>query len=132
LQPKTPLDVANSVIKIRQSKLPDPAKIGNSGSFFKNPVISKLNFQKIQKKFPEAPNFQLPNSKIKIPAAWLIETLGFKGFKDGNVGVNKLQPLVLVNYGGGTGEQVLDLAQKIKTRVLEEFGIDLETEVNVV
>ena len=125
-------DVSNAVIEIRQSKLPDPAKIGNSGSFFKNPEISKSSFEKLHSAHPEVPHYPAPDDKIKVPAGWLIEQAGWKGKTIGNIGVHKNQALVLVNYGGGKGQEILNLAMDIKASVKEKFDIDIHPEVNVI
>lgn len=124
-------DVSNAVITIRQSKLPDPKEIGNSGSFFKNPVISKAHFENLKVNYPKIPHYLLPDDLVKIPAGWLIEQCGFKGKRFGNAGVHKNQALVLVNYGNATGEEILDLAKKIQKTVLEIFNISIEMEVNI-
>lgn len=125
-------DVSNAVIRIRQRKLPDPKKIGNSGSFFKNPVISKTAFIELQKNFPNAPHYVISNSEIKIPAGWLIETAGFKGKRFGNYGVHSKQALVLVNYGNAKGNSIFELAKLIQKTVLRLFNITIETEVNII
>ena len=127
-----PGDIANAVIQVRRSKLPDPAEIGNSGSFFKNPEISVKTFQPLKKKFKDIPNYSAPDGKIKLAAGWLIEKAGWKGYRIGNIGVHKKQALVLVNYGGGTGAEVLDLSEKIILDVQSNFGITLVREVNIV
>ena len=124
-------DVSKAVIAIRQSKLPDPKKLGNSGSFFKNPVISKESFESLLKQFPNMPNHAVSEMEVKIPAGWLIETAGFKGKTFGNYGVHKHQALVLVNYGGASGRDILALSKLIQTTIKTIFGIALETEVNV-
>ncbi len=124
--------VSDAVIKIRQSKLPDPAKIGNAGSFFKNPEVEKIDFEGLKAEFPGIPGYQLPQDKMKIPAAWLIEQAGWKGKTFGEIGVHKNQPLVLVNYGNGKGVDLKDLAFKIRASVLEKFGIELTPEVNII
>ncbi|WP_111708405.1 UDP-N-acetylmuramate dehydrogenase [Lutibacter citreus] len=131
---KTPSlkNISEAVIAIRESKLPDPAKIGNSGSFFKNPVISKSEFEKLQKKYPNVPNYIVSENEIKIPAGWLIEQSGFKGKRFGETGVHEKQALVLVNYGNATGLEVFELAQNIKKTIKTNFNIDLEIEVNVI
>ncbi|MBO3697634.1 UDP-N-acetylmuramate dehydrogenase [Roseivirga sp. E12] len=124
--------VSDAVIKIRQSKLPDPKEIGNAGSFFKNPEVGKIDFEGLKAEFPNIPGYQLPNNVVKIPAAWLIEQAGWKGKTFGQIGVHKNQPLVLVNYGQGKGVDLKDLAFKIRTSVSEKFGIELTPEVNII
>mgnify|MGYP001796083656 CR=1 FL=1 len=125
-------DISNAVIQIRQSKLPDPKKIGNSGSFFKNPVISTAHFEELQSKYPSIPSYPVSETEIKVPAGWLIEQAGFKGKRYGNYGVHEKQALVLVNYGNASGEAIYQLAQKIQQTILETFKISLEIEVNVI
>ncbi len=125
-------DISKAVIAIRQSKLPDPEKIGNSGSFFKNPVISTSKFQKLKALFPNIPHYIISESEVKIPAGWLIETAGFKGKRFGNYGVHEKQALVLVNYGNANGKDIYALAVLIKTTVKRLFEIDIEMEVNVI
>ena len=125
-------DVSDAVISIRKSKLPDPKEIGNSGSFFKNPVISSQQFLELQKKHPSIPNYTISETETKIPAGWLVEQSGFKGKRFGDAGVHKKQALVLVNYGNATGKEIYQLAQKIQQTVATNFGIQLEIEVNVV
>ncbi len=126
------IDVSNAIIAIRKSKLPDPKDIGNSGSFFKNPVISVDQFKDLEKEYPKMPYYKISDSLIKIPAGWLIEQCGFKGKRFGEAGVHKNQALVLVNYGDATGKEILDLAKKILQTVSNKFGIDLEIEVNII
>ena len=125
-------NVSNAVIKIRQSKLPDPKEIGNAGSFFKNPVISSIAHEGLKAEFPEIPGYELPGDEVKVPAAWLIQNCGWKGKRLGDIGVHKNQALVLVNYGGGKGADLQQLAQDIKESVADKFGIELEMEVNVI
>ncbi|SHG58471.1 UDP-N-acetylmuramate dehydrogenase [Winogradskyella jejuensis] len=125
-------DISNAVISIRQSKLPDPAKIGNSGSFFKNPVISVSEFKKLQMDFPNAPHYVISESQVKVPAGWLIETAGFKGKRFGDYGVHNKQALVLVNYGNALGKDIYNLAQLIQQTILRIFNIKIETEVNII
>ena len=125
-------DVSKAVIAIRQSKLPDPKKLGNSGSFFKNPVVDKNTFNRFIGKHPEAPFYKINENAYKIPAGWLIEQAGFKGKRFGDAGVHAKQALVLVNYGNATGAEILNLSKNIQEKVKELFGIDLEAEVNVV
>ena len=124
-------DVSQAVINIRQSKLPDPKNLGNAGSFFKNPVIEKTMFEKLQNKFPSIPNYPAPNG-IKLAAGWLVEQCGWKGKRIGNCGSHKDQALVLVNYGDSNGSEIFDLSEQIMQSVLDKFGIQLEREVNVV
>ena len=130
---KTPTiqDVSKAVISIRNSKLPDPKIIGNSGSFFKNPVVSASKFQILQSQFQLIPHYNVSEDSIKIPAAWLIDTAGFKGKTFGNFGVHAKQALVLVNYGGASGKDILTLSLQIQKAVKLIFDIDLETEVNI-
>lgn len=124
-------NIAASVIAIRQSKLPDPKKLGNSGSFFKNPTLSRSEYEILKNRYPELPNYPISKDKVKVPAGWMIDHLGFKGHREGDAGVHEKQALVLVNYGNAKGSEVLQLARKIQQKVKENFGIDLETEVNI-
>jgi len=131
---KRPLNIQNiakTIISIRKSKLPDPKEIGNCGSFFKNPVITIQHFEKLLKTFPEIPHYTDKKNKVKVPAGWLIEKLGFKGKRYGNVGVHEKQALVLINYGQAKGKEVLELASKIQAQVLKVFMIKLEVEVTL-
>lgn len=121
--------VSDAVIAIRQSKLPDPAKIGNAGSFFKNPTIDIAHYQKLQTSYPQIPGYSNA-AGVKVPAAWLIEQCGWKGKRFDAIGVHKFQPLVLVNYGNGSGAKIKALSQEIQASVLEKFEIQLEAEVN--
>ncbi len=125
-------DVSNAVIEIRQSKLPDPRVLGNSGSFFKNPVIPKSLFDEIKKSNPDLRSYPAGDSHVKIAAGWLIEKCGWKGKKIGNTGSHAKQALVLVNYGGASGSEVLGLAKEIIRSVKETFNVILEPEVNIV
>ncbi len=125
-------EVSDVIIKIRQSKLPDPAEIGNAGSFFKNPEVSEDKFNQLKENFKDIIGFKLENGKVKIPAGWLIESCGWKGKKVGNTGSHAKQSLVLVNYGEASGEEVLNLAKEIKKSVLDKFGIELKEEVNII
>ena len=124
-------EVSEAVISIRNSKLPDPKRIGNSGSFFKNPVISASKFQILHAQFQDIPHYTVSEDSIKIPAAWLIDTAGFKGKTFGNYGVHSKQALVLVNYGGASGKDILNLSLQIQNAVKLIFDVDLETEVNI-
>jgi len=125
-------DVSNAVIAIRQSKLPDPKELGNSGSFFKNPIISKEQFEKAHNLHPEMPHYVISETEVKVPAGWLIEKAGFKGKRFGDAGIHKNQALVLVNYGNATGQEILAVSKDIQATVLKEFGIVIEAEVNVI
>jgi UDP-N-acetylmuramate dehydrogenase len=124
--------VSNAVIAIRQSKLPDPKELGNSGSFFKNPIISTSEFEKINAVHPEIPHYVISETEVKVPAGWLIEQAGFKGKRFGDAGIHKNQALVLVNYGNATGQEILAVSKDIQATVLEKFGIAIEAEVNVI
>ena len=124
-------DISKAVIAIRQSKLPNPKRLGNSGSFFKNPVVTASKFKKLHSQFPNIPHYPVSEQEIKIPAGWLIETAGFKGKTFGTYGVHKNQALVLVNYGGATGLEILQLSQTIQKAIDAIFGIPLEAEVNI-
>lgn len=125
-------DVSRAVIAIRQSKLPDPKKIGNSGSFFKNPTIDKIDYEQLKIDYPDMPGYQLPENMVKVPAGWLIEQCGWKGFRENDIGIHKNQALVLVNYGGGRGNDLWQLAQQVQASVRKKFGIELSPEVNVI
>jgi UDP-N-acetylmuramate dehydrogenase len=125
-------DVSNAVIHIRRSKLPDPAQIGNSGSFFKNPEIPKKQFEELQKTYPNLPSYPINPEIVKVPAGWLIEQAGWKGKKIGHVGVHDKQALVLVHFGGGTGREIASLASDIQASVYEKFGIKINPEVNFI
>lgn len=125
-------DVSNAVIAIRQSKLPDPKELGNSGSFFKNPILLKSDFEKIHQKFPEMKYYEVSDTEVKVPAGWLIEQAGFKGKRFGDAGVHKNQALVLVNYGNATGQEILAVSKDVQKTVFETFGIHIEAEVNVI
>ena len=124
-------DISDAVIAIRSSKLPDPAVLGNSGSFFKNPEIDRSQFLSLQEKFPNIVFYDLPNGRVKVPAGWLIEQCGWKGKRVGNTGAHAKQALVLVNYGAATGKEVESLAYDIIASVQERYGILLSPEVNV-
>ena len=124
-------EVSDAVIAIRKSKLPDPKKIGNSGSFFKNPVIPNAQFAELKLKFPEIAAYPNGKDHTKVAAGWLIEKAGFKGLRRGDIGVHDKQALVLVNHGGGDGKALKQLSSDIQKRIKELFGISLEAEVNI-
>ena len=128
----TLLSVSSAVIAIRKSKLPDPKELGNSGSFFKNPIILKSDFESIHKKFPEMRFFEVSETEVKIPAGWLIEQAGLKGKRFGSAGIHANQALVLVNYGGATGHEIFEVSQIVQATVFEKFGISIEAEVNII
>ena len=125
-------DISNAIIAIRQSKLPDPKVLGNSGSFFKNPMVSTEVFNEFISKHPEAPFYKISDLTYKIPAGWLIEKCGFKGKRFGDAGVHKNQALVLVNYDKATGKEILALASKIIEEVQNKFNITISPEVNLI
>ncbi|SFJ09742.1 UDP-N-acetylmuramate dehydrogenase [Myroides guanonis] len=124
-------DISKAVIKIRNTKLPNPKEIGNSGSFFKNPIVSKTQFQTIQTSYPNIPFYQVDENHFKVPAGWLIEKAGFKGVRYGDAGVHEKQALVLVNYGKATGIEIVRLAETIQKNIFELFQINIEAEVNI-
>lgn len=126
-------DISDAVISIRSSKLPDPKKIGNSGSFFKNPVINNSEFEPIKTKFPNIASYPAGETQTKVAAGWLIEQTGWKGktLANGTYGVHKNQALVLVNYGGASGKEIYDLSSDIISSVKEKFGIELQREVTI-
>lgn len=124
-------NISQAVISIRESKLPNPKEIGNSGSFFKNPVISKSQFNTLIKNFKDIPNYPISDDEVKIPAGWLIEKAGFKGKCFGSYGVHKKQALVLVNYGNAKGEDILKLSELIQKTIKRLFNISIEAEVNI-
>lgn len=124
-------NISEAVTKIRNQKLPDTNKYGNAGSFFKNPVVGKSFFEELKEKYNDLVNFEIDPYNYKIPAGWLIEKTGWKGTKFGNVGSYKNQALVIINYGGATGNEIFSFANMIKESVGEKFGIVLEEEVNI-
>ena len=125
-------DIANIVTQIRKEKLPDPKKIGNSGSFFKNPIIKKKQLEKLKLNFKNIPNYKISDENYKIPAGWLIEKAGFKGKRIKDYGVHKNQALVLVNYGNATGKEILEFSLSIEKAIQFIFDIKLENEVNII
>jgi len=127
----SPKDVSDAVIAVRRSKLPDPAEIGNSGSFFKNPVVDRSVLEKIHEIHPDVPFYPAEDNRVKLAAGWLIEKAGWKGFREGDIGVHEKQALVLVNYGKGRGEDLKQLSQRIIDDIQDKFDVLLEREVNV-
>lgn len=125
-------DVSDAVIEIRKSKLPDPKELGNSGSFFKNPEIALSEYEILKSKHPTMPGYPVGSDKVKVPAGWLIEQCGFKGKRIGNTGSHKDQALVLVNYGGASGNEIYALALDIQKTVFQHFGISITPEVNII
>ena len=124
-------DISNAVISIRSSKLPDPAKIGNAGSFFKNPEVSVSKYDELKKKDPGIVAYSGVSGGMKLAAGWLIEQCGWKGKQIGNVGMHRDQALVLVNYGNASGQELIDHARRVQASVMERFGVTLEMEVNI-
>jgi UDP-N-acetylmuramate dehydrogenase len=127
----TPELVSKVVCDIRRSKLPNPGRLGNAGSFFWNPVISTEDFSRLQKNFPDIVSYP-QGDKVKLAAAWLIEQAGWKGFREGDVGVHQDHALVLVNYGQGTGAQLVTLSEQIRDSVQDKFGVALTPEVRII
>lgn len=132
IEKPTLLQLHDAICAIRDAKLPDVKQIGSAGSFFKNPVIEKAQFEALQKGYPNMPHYDEPNGKVKVPAGWLIEHAGWKGWRNEHVGVYDKQALVLVHYGGGKGHDIVDLAQRIQDSVKAAFGIVISPEVNIV
>lgn len=128
----TIMDISNAVIDIRQSKLPDPKELGNSGSFFKNPVVTKEKLAELQQQFSDMPFYVVDDTRVKVPAGWLIDRAGLKGFREGDAGVHKKQALVLVNYGNATGQEILALSRKVQDKIRIMFGIEIIPEVNII
>ena len=126
----SPKEIANAVISIRSTKLPDPKQLGNAGSFFKNPIVDHDQFMQLKSSFPDIPHYAQPNQNYKIPAAWLIEQVGLKGTREGDVGTHKHHALVLVNYGSASGHEIKTFSQKVQQTVEERFAIRLQPEVN--
>lgn len=128
----TAQDIFDKVVQVRRQKLPDPAKIGNAGSFFKNPLVSRKHLDSLRCDWVDIPFYEVNQGSVKVPAAWLIDKLGFKGKKEGGIGCHPNQALVLTNDGTGTGEQLLTLARDIQAQVNSEFSISLENEVRLI
>lgn len=129
---RSPMDLRKVISAIRKAKLPDPGAYGNAGSFFKNPVIERGVYDRIRREYPDIPFFHQADDRLKVPAAWLIDQAGWKGVRHGNVGTWPTQALIIVNYGGATGQEIYDLSQKIMENVEDVFGITLEREVQVI
>ncbi|AHL74833.1 UDP-N-acetylenolpyruvoylglucosamine reductase [Stutzerimonas stutzeri] len=132
IQCPTPTDVSRAVCAIRSEKLPDPQVLGNAGSFFKNPLVPQSIADALQAQYPDLVAFPQGQAQVKLAAGWLIERAGWKGYRDGDAGVHRLQALVLVNYGQATGRQILNLAQHIQADIAERFGVQLEIEPNII
>lgn len=126
----TPTDVSQAICSIRSEKLPDPAVLGNAGSFFKNPLVPAALVARLKLEYPDLVAYAQADGQMKLAAGWLIEKAGWKGFRDADAGVHKLQALVLVNYGGATGLQLLALAQRIQKDISQRFSVELEMEPN--
>ena len=123
------VNIRDAVMEIRNSKLPDVKKIGNAGSFFKNPVVDAKVVEGIQNNYANVPVYQAENNLKKLAAGWLIEQAGWKGKREGDAGVHDNQALVLVNHGNASGRQIFQLSEKIKQSVFKKFGVELEREV---
>ncbi|MFJ4196745.1 UDP-N-acetylmuramate dehydrogenase [Pseudomonas sp. NPDC089534] len=130
IEQPTPSDVSRAICSIRSEKLPDPAVLGNAGSFFKNPLVPAHTAAQIKAQHPDLVAYPQADGQVKLAAGWLIERAGWKGFREGDAGVHKLQALVLVNYGAATGLQLFDLAQRIQKDIAERFNVELEMEPN--
>jgi UDP-N-acetylmuramate dehydrogenase len=128
----SPKNIAEAVINIRSKKLPNPSELGNSGSFFKNPIISTSKFIELQKDFPNIVGYRTSNTETKVAAGWLIDNAGLKGYRIGDAGVHKNQALVLVNYGKASGKDIIELSKFVKEKVAKKYGITIEEEVNFV
>lgn len=124
-------NIREAICSIRRAKLPDPAVLGNAGSFFKNPVVEASVAENLLKTYPEMPHYPAPEGRVKLAAGWLIDRAGMKGRREGAVGVHERQALVLVNHGGATGGEVIAFAHKVQETVREKFGIEIDTEVNI-
>lgn len=125
-------DISDAVIRIRQSKLPDPKLLGNGGSFFKNPILSADAFIIFHQNHPDAPYYEMENNQYKVPAGWLIDNAKLKGYRKGDAGIHEKQALVLVNYGNATGKEILQLSKFVQKTVLEKYGIQILPEINII
>ena len=124
-------NIREAICSIRRAKLPDPAVLGNAGSFFKNPVVEAPVAERLLAEYPDMPHYAAPEGRIKLAAGWLIDRAGMKGYREGSVGVHERQALVLVNHGGATGGEVIAFARTVQAKVREKFGIEIHTEVNI-
>ncbi len=124
-------NIREAICNIRRSKLPDPSVLGNAGSFFKNPVVDTAVEERLLTDYPDMPHYPAANGQVKLAAGWLIDRCGLKGFRDGQVGVHERQALVLVNFGGASGSEVIALARKIQSCVHDKFGVEIVAEVNI-
>lgn len=124
-------NIREAICSIRRAKLPDPAVLGNAGSFFKNPVVGAAAAERLLAEYPDMPHYPAPEGREKLAAGWLIDRAGMKGHRAGNVGVHERQALVIVNHGGATGGEVIAFARTVQARVREKFGIEIDTEVNI-
>ncbi|MDX5372628.1 MAG: UDP-N-acetylmuramate dehydrogenase [Pseudomonadaceae bacterium] len=131
IEAPTPSDVSRAICAIRSEKLPDPAELGNAGSFFKNPVVASELAERIRAEHADLVSYPAGEGRVKLAAGWLIERAGWKGFREGDAGVHRLQALVLVNYGAASGGQLLALARRIQADIERRFGVLLEIEPNV-
>jgi len=124
-------NIREAICSIRRAKLPDPAVLGNAGSFFKNPVVEAPVAERLLAEYPDMPHYAAPEGRVKLAAGWLIDRAGMKGYREGSVGVHERQALVLVNHGGATGGEVIAFARTVQAKVREKFGIEIDTEVNI-
>ena len=124
-------NIREAICAIRRAKLPDPAVLGNAGSFFKNPVVEAPVAERLLAEYPDMPHYAAPEGRVKLAAGWLIDRAGMKGYREGSVGVHERQALVLVNHGGATGGEVIAFARTVQAKVREKFGIEIDTEVNI-
>ena len=128
----TAQQLRETIIEIRNAKLPDPKVEGNAGSFFMNPIVTKVRYEKLAAQYPDMPHYKVDSRHVKIPAGWMIDQCGWKGKSLGRAGVHSKQALVLVNRGGATGEEIVTLCEAIRKDVKEKFGIDIYPEVNII